>query len=113
MIYGHGLRIDATVKQSNSEAVPCVVTSISDTIIKFDCVSQFNPEAAVALKMQGLNIISAKLLWKKGDEYGCSVDYAFHPAVINALVDQSRSDEIIEQPFTGLIKTASNERCAW
>lgn len=112
MIYGHGLRIEATVRQSNSNAVPCSVTSISDTIIKFDCAFQFNPENAVSLKMQGLNITTARLLWKKGDEYGCKVDYAFHPAVINAVVEQSRADEIIEQPFTGLIKTAAAQRSA-
>lgn len=113
MIYGHGLHIEATVKQSNSNAIPCTVTSISDTIIKFDCSSQFNPETPVSLKMQGLNIIAAQLLWNKGDEYGCKVDYAFHPAVIHAVIDQSRADEVIEQPFSGLIKTAVTQRLAW
>ncbi len=113
MIYGHGLHIEATVKQSNSSAVPCTVTSISDTIIKFDCVSQFNPEEAVSLKVQGLNIITARLLWKKGDEYGCRIDYVFHPAVINAVVDQSRADEVIDQPYARLIKTTASQRCSW
>jgi len=103
MIYGQGLQIEATVKQSNSNAVPCTVTCISDTIIQFSCPSQFNPEATVSLKMDGLNIISANLLWKKGDEYGCRVDYVFHPAVINAVVDQSRTDETIKQPYASLM----------
>ncbi len=48
-------------------------------------------------------MITAQLLWKKGDDYGCRVDYVFHPAVINAVVDQSRDIDPIKQPYASLI----------
>ena len=102
MIYGHGLRIEATVKQSNSNAVPCTVTSISDTIIQFNCASQFNPEVTVSLKIDGLNIITAELLWKKGDEYGCRVDYAFHPAVIQSVIGKAEPRPKSAQGYASL-----------
>lgn len=101
MIYGHGLQISATVKQSNAKGTPCVVISISDTIIKFNCSSQFNPESPISLKIEGLNIITANLLWKKGDEYGCNVDYVFHPAVLKAMVGR------FAQPTPGQASYAS------
>ena len=86
MIYGDALQIDATVKQSNSGAIPCNVTTVSDTIIKFECTAQLNPELPVMLKIPSINLLTAQLLWKKHDEYGCQIDYTFHPAVIKDMV---------------------------
>ena len=86
MIYGDNLQIDAHVKQCNSTNMTCLVTTISDTIIKIDCAAQLNPEMPVTLKIPGLSLITANLLWKKNDEYGCQIDYTFHPAVIKDMV---------------------------
>ena len=88
MIYGDSLHIEARVKQSNSGNMPCIVTTISDTIIKFECASQMNPEIPVTLKIEGMNLLTANLLWKKGDEYGCQIDYTFHPAVIKNMMER-------------------------
>lgn len=88
MIYGDSLHIDAQVKQSNSTSVPCVVTTISDTIIKIDCTAQLNPDIGLTLKIPGMNILTANLLWKKHDEYGCQIDYTFHPAVIKSMMER-------------------------
>lgn len=102
MIYGNGLQIEATVKQSNTEAMQCVVTSISDTIVKFNHSGQFNPEAPISLKIDGLNMITADLLWKKGDEYGCKVDYVFHPAVIKSIVGPKEKPQRAELSYASL-----------
>lgn len=88
MIYGDSLQIDAQVKQSNSVGIPCVVTTISDTIIKIQCNAQLNPDMSLTLKIPGMNILTASLLWKKKDEYGCQIDYTFHPAVIKAMMER-------------------------
>lgn len=88
MIYGDDLQIDARVKQSNGSGMPCTVTTISDTIIKIECSARLNPDISLTLKIPGLNIITATLLWKKGDEYGCQIDYTFHPAVIRAMMQR-------------------------
>lgn len=88
MIYGDSLLIDANVKQSNTGNMPCVVTTISDTIIKIQCNAKLNPELSLTLKIPGMNILTANLLWKKQDEYGCQIDYTFHPAVIKAMMER-------------------------
>ncbi len=88
MIYGDSLHIDAQVKQSNSGHFPCVVKTISDTIIKIECTAQLNPEIGLTLKIPSMNILSANLLWKKNDEYGCQIDYTFHPAVIKSMMER-------------------------
>lgn len=88
MIYGDSLHIDAQVRQSNSGSMPCVVTTISDTIIKIECAGQLNPEIGLTLKIPSMNILSANLLWKKNDEYGCQIDYTFHPAVIKSMMER-------------------------
>ena len=43
------------------------------------------------LKIEGLNMLTANMLWKKNDEYGCQIDYTFHPAVIKNMM--ARLDE--------------------
>ncbi|SIN98090.1 hypothetical protein SAMN02745824_2520 [Parasphingorhabdus marina DSM 22363] len=88
MIYGDFLQIDAQVKQANSSNIPCVVTTISDTIIKIQCNAELNPDISLTLKIPGMNILTANLLWKKSDEYGCQIDYTFHPAVIKAMMER-------------------------
>tara|TARA_R110000772_G_scaffold35991_36_gene86423 strand:- start:345 stop:641 length:297 start_codon:yes stop_codon:yes gene_type:complete len=88
MIYGDSLHIDAQVKQSNSTSFPCVVKTISDTIIKIECGAQLNPDISLTLKIPSMNILTANLLWKKNDEYGCQIDYTFHPAVIKSMMER-------------------------
>ncbi|VAW00885.1 hypothetical protein MNBD_ALPHA04-1920 [hydrothermal vent metagenome] len=88
MIYSDSLHIEAKVKQSNSSNMPCIVTTISDTIIKFESAAQLNPEIPVTLKIEGINLLTANLLWKKNDEYGCQIDYTFHPAVIKNMMER-------------------------
>ncbi|MEP2102361.1 MAG: hypothetical protein ABJP02_12725 [Parasphingorhabdus sp.] len=88
MIYGDSLHIDAHVKQSNSAAIPCIVTTISDTIIKIECAAELNPDIGLTLKIPEMNILTASLLWKKHDEYGCQIDYTFHPAVIKSMMER-------------------------
>ena len=98
MIYGDSLQIPATVRQSNRANTICTVTAISDTIIKFNCAAQFNPELPIMLKMGGLNLLTANLLWKKNHEYGCQVDHGIHPAVINDVMDrldQKRIERVV------------------
>ena len=87
MIYGDSLHIDAQVQQSNS-TYPCVVETISDTIIKIECAAQLDPETTLSLMIPGMNTMTANLLWKKKDEYGCQIDYIFHPAVIKSVMDR-------------------------
>ncbi|MEP6040603.1 hypothetical protein [Parasphingorhabdus sp.] len=43
---------------------------------------------SLTLKIPGMNILTANLLWKKKDEYGCQIDYTFHPAVIKAMMER-------------------------
>lgn len=86
MIYGDKLEIDAYIKQTNTSSIKCLVTTISDTIIKVNCPVQLDPDRPVTLKIPGINIITARLLWKKYDEYGCQIDYTFHPAVVKSMM---------------------------
>ena len=95
MIYGDSLDIDAHVKQCNSRPMECQVTTISDTIIKIDCSAQLNPDMPLTLKIDGLNLITANLLWKKNDEYGCQIDYSFHPAVIKDMMARMGQLELV------------------
>ena len=88
MIYGDSLHIDAPVQQSNSANIPCIVKSISDTIIKIECDAALDPEASLSLKIPSMNDMTANLLWKKQGEYGCQIDYIFHPAVIKSVMDR-------------------------
>jgi hypothetical protein len=97
MIYGDSLHIDAQVKQSNSAAIPCVVTTISDTIIKIECGAQLNPDIGLTLKIPSMNILTANLLWKKNDEYGCQIDYTFHPAVIKSMMERLDRKRLMAQ----------------
>ncbi|MEL6875443.1 MAG: hypothetical protein AAGM33_08170 [Pseudomonadota bacterium] len=64
------------------------MTTISDTIIKIQCNAELNPDISLTLKIPGMNILTANLLWKKNDEYGCQIDYTFHPAVIKAMMER-------------------------
>ena len=88
MIYGDALEIEAHIKQANTSSIKCLVTTISDTIIKVDCAVQLDPEKPVTLKMRGMNILTARLLWKRYDEYGCQIDYSLHPAVIQNMIER-------------------------
>lgn len=78
--------IHATIKQLDLSGFPSLLQNLSESGFRLSCPAQLNPEQALTVKMPGLQLLGARIMWVDNDQYGCKFDQPLYPAVFDHIV---------------------------
>ncbi|OAO03307.1 hypothetical protein A8B75_11100 [Sphingomonadales bacterium EhC05] len=54
------------------------------------CPAQLNQHKPLMIKLPGLELLTARIMWSKDGKYGCKFDRELYPAVFDHIVRESK-----------------------
>jgi hypothetical protein len=81
--------IACDVRQGSRPWVKVCLEDISTTGFRIASFPACRPEIAVRIRIPGLQILNASVVWKEGDAVGCEFTQPLHVAVFEHIVRQS------------------------
>lgn len=85
------ITLDCEVRQGTRPWKTARLEDISPTGFRISQFPDCSPQLPLRIRIPGLELLTAKVRWQKGDEVGCEFATPLHVAVFEHLVRQARS----------------------
>lgn len=88
------VRAQAKVKQVDSQFLDTILLDLSIAGFQFYSPEQLNEFKPLMVKLPGLEMLQAKIVWRKNHYCGCQFTKPLYPAVFEHIVSKLRLAEI-------------------